>query len=339
MKSKVSLTVLAGLVACIFFLASGVLAADEKKAAKKEAAVSKETPRANAATVNGVAITESDVQKETDRFLQQAAATGQQVSPEQMTELRKEVLDSLISREVVYQESQKQGLKATDSEIDERVADLKKGFPTDGDYQAVLQKMNITEPEFKKQVSKQLVMKKLIDQAVLPKVTVTDEEVKKFYDEHPDDFKMPEQVRASHILKKVDPKASEADKAKAKKELTDLQERIKKGEDLAALAKEHSDCPSAPRGGDLGFFPRGQMVPAFETAAFALKPGDLSDIVETQFGYHLIKVTDKKAPSTLSFDESKEKISQYLKQEKVSDQVSKYVEELKSKADIKMAAK
>ena len=81
------------------------------------------------------------------------------------------------------------------------------------------------------------------------------------------------------------------------------------------------------------------MVPPFETAAFALKPGDMSDIVETQFGYHLIKVTDKKAPSTLSFDESKEKISQYLKQEKSTEQVSKYVEDLKSKANIKMGAK
>ena len=339
MKSKVSLSVLAGLVACIFFLVSGVLAADDKKAAKKEAAVTKEAPQANAATVNGSTISESDVKKETDRFLQQATATGQQVSAEQMTELRKEVLDSLISREVVYQESQKQGLKIDDSEIDGKVADLKKGFPSEAEYQAVLQKMNMAEPDLRKQISKQLAMKKLIDQAVMPKVTVDDAEVKKFYDEHPDDFKVPEQVRASHILKKVDAKASVEDKAKAKKDLAELQQRIQKGEDFAALAKQNSDCPSAPRGGDLGFFPRGQMVQPFEAAAFALKPGELSDIVETQFGYHLIKVTDKKAPSTLSFDESKEKISQYLKQEKSTEQVSKYVEDLKSKAKITMGAK
>jgi peptidyl-prolyl cis-trans isomerase C len=339
MNSKVGLRVLAGLVACIFLAVSGVLAAEDKKAVKKEAAVTKAAPQGSSATVNGSTISEADVKKETDRFLQQATATGQQVSAEQMTELRKEVLDSLISREVVYQESQKQGIKIDESEIDSKVADLKKGFPTEAEYQAVLQKMNITEPELRKQISKQLAMKKLIDQVVIPKVTVDDAEVKKFYDEHPDDFKMPEQVRASHILKKVDAKASEDDKAKAKKDLADLQQRIKKGEDFAALAKQSSDCPSAPRGGDLGFFPRGQMVPPFEAAAFALKPGDLSDIVETQFGYHLIKVTDKKAPSTLSFDESKEKISQYLKQEKSSEQVSKYVEDLKSKANIKMGAK
>jgi peptidyl-prolyl cis-trans isomerase C len=118
-----------------------------------------------------------------------------------------------------------------------------------------------------------------------------------------------------------------------------LQARLKKGEDFSELAKKSSDCPSAPRGGDLGFFPRGQMVPAFENSAFALKSGDVSDIIETQFGYHLIKVTDKKAPGTLTFDESKERIAQYLKQEKATDKVSKFIEELKSKAEIKMTAK
>ncbi len=338
MKSKVSLTILAGLMACVLFVAAGVLAAEEKKATKKEPAKATEKSQGTAATVNGTVISETDVQKETDRFLQQAAATGQQVSPEQKTELRKEVLDSLISREVIYQESKKQGVKVADAEIDEKLADLKKGFPNESDYQAVLQKMNLTEPELKNQISKQLAMKKLIDETVVPKVSVSDEEVKKYYDEHPDDFKMPEQVRASHILKKVEANASQADKDKAKKALTDLQQRIKKGEDFAELAKQNSDCPSAPRGGDLGFFPRGQMVAPFETAAFALKPGELSDIVETQFGYHLIKVTDKKAPSTLTFEESKERIMQYLKQQKVSDQVSKYIEGLKSKADIKISA-
>jgi peptidyl-prolyl cis-trans isomerase C len=339
MDRKVRWTVSASLLIGALLLAGNVLAEANKKASKKSAPVAKEATPASVASVNGVAITEAEVQKETDRFTHQAAAAGQQIGPEQLTELRKEVLDSLISREVVYQEAERRGLKATDSEVDQKLAELKKGFPSEAEYQAVLQRMNVTEPELRAQVSRQLTMKKLIDQAVIPDVAVTDAEVKKYYDEHPDDFKMGEQVRASHILKKVDAKASEADKAKAQKELTDLQARLKKGEDFSEVAKKSSDCPSAPRGGDLGFFPRGQMVPPFENSAFALKSGDVSDIIETQFGYHLIKVTDKKPAGTLTYDESKEKIAQYLKQEKATDKVSKFIEELKSKAQIKMTAK
>ncbi|HBD07192.1 MAG TPA: peptidylprolyl isomerase [Syntrophobacteraceae bacterium] len=338
MNSKMRWVVLTGFLIGALLISGLALAAEDKKAAKKEPAVAKEAKGVNAATVNGVGITEAEVQKETDRFKRQATAAGQQISPDQMKELRKEVLDSLVSREVVYQESQRRGLKASEKEIDEKIGDLKKGFPSEAEYQAVLQRMNVTEAELRKQVSRQLAMKKLIDQTIAPEVTVTDAEVKKYYDEHPEDFKMPEQVRASHILKKADAKASEADKAKAKKELTDLQQRLKKGEDFAELAKQSSDCPSAPRGGDLGFFPRGQMVPAFEEKAFALKPGELSDIVETQFGYHLIKVTDKKAPGTLTFEESKDRVAQYLKQEKTTDQVSKFIDGLKSKADVKISA-
>lgn len=339
MNRKVRWTVSASLLIGALLFAGNVLAEANKKASKKSAPVAKEAKPASVASVNGVAITEAEVQKETDRFTRQAATAGQQIGPEQLTELRKEVLDSLISREVVYQESERRGLKADDSEIDQKLAELKKGFPSEAEYQAVLQRMNVTEPELRTQVSRQLAMKKLIDQAVIPDVAVPDAEVKKYYDEHPDDFKMPEQVRASHILKKVDAKASDADKAKAQKELTDLQTRLKKGEDFSELAKKSSDCPSAPRGGDLGFFPRGQMVPPFENSAFTLKSGDVSDIIETQFGYHLIKVTDKKAPGTLTYDESKERIAQYLKQEKATDKVSKFIEELKSKAVIKMTAK
>lgn len=338
MNSKVRWVVLSGLLIGALCISGMALAAEDKKAPKKDPAVAKEAKQTNAASVNGVGITEAEVQKETERFTRQASAAGQQVSPEQMKELRKEVLDSLVSREVVYQESQRRGLKVDEKEIDDKIGDLKKGFPSESEYQAVLQRMNVTEAELRKQVSRQLAMKKLIDQTIVPDVTIADAEVKKYYDEHPEDFKMPEQVRASHILKKADAKASESDKAKAKKELTDLQQRLKKGEDFAELAKQSSDCPSAPRGGDLGFFPRGQMVPAFEEKAFVLKPGELSDIVETQFGYHLIKVTDKKAPGTLSFEESKDKIAQFLKQEKTTDQVSKFIEGLKTKADIKISA-
>jgi len=110
-------------------------------------------------------------------------------------------------------------LKVDEKEVDDKIGDLKKGFPSESEYQAVLQRMNVTEAELRKQVSRQLAMKKLIDQAIVPDVTIADAEVKKYYDEHPEDFKMPEQVRASHILKKADAKASDSDKPKPRRNL------------------------------------------------------------------------------------------------------------------------
>jgi peptidyl-prolyl cis-trans isomerase C len=114
---------------------------------------------------------------------------------------------------------------------------------------------------------------------------------------------------------------------------------LQKGEDFASLAKEFSQCPSNAKGGDLGYFQRGQMVPPFEQVAFALKPGAVSDIVETKFGYHLIKVIDKKAETTIPYKDVKEKLEQNLKREKIQKEVTLYVEKLKEKAKVEKVEK
>jgi peptidyl-prolyl cis-trans isomerase C len=147
-------------------------------------------------------------------------------------------------------------------------------------------------------------------------------------------FKQPEQVRASHILIKVEPQADESQKAAARKKIQKIQQRLQKGEDFAALAEEFSQCPSSAKGGDLGYFRRGQMVKPFEEAAFALKPGEVSDVVETKFGYHLIKVIEKKSETTIAFEDIKDRLEQYLKQEKVQKEVSLYAQKLKEKAKV-----
>jgi len=179
----------------------------------------------------------------------------------------------------------------------------------------------------------------LLDKDLGMKIEVTPEEVKAFYDGNPDLFKTPEMVRASHILVKVDKEASGEEKAKALAKIKAIEKRIKSGEDFALVAKEVSDCPSKDDGGDLNFFHKGQMVPPFEKAAFSLKPGETSDIVETEFGYHIIKLTDRKTAGTMSFDEVKSRIEQHLKNEKMSQEFPKYVETFKSKAKIEIFVK
>jgi len=143
-------------------------------------------------------------------------------------------------------------------------------------------------------------------------------------------------VKASHILIKVEPKATESEKEDALKKIRDVQKKQIKGDDFAKLAKEYSQGPSNAKGGDLGYFKRGQMVPAFEEVAFKLKPGEVSDIVKTRFGYHLIKVVDKKPESTVPYEEIKDRLGQYLKQEKVQKEIKQLVEKLRKDAKVEM---
>ena len=133
---------------------------------------------------------------------------------------------------------------------------------------------------------------------------------------------------------KVEADADSPQKAEARKKIESIQTRLRNGEDFATLAKEHSEGPSSVKGGDLGYFKRGQMVKSFEEAAFALEPGEVSEIVETPFGYHLIKVFEKKPEGVTAYKEAEENIHQFLKQERSKAEIMKYLEMLKEKADI-----
>jgi peptidyl-prolyl cis-trans isomerase C len=180
-----------------------------------------------------------------------------------------------------------------------------------------------------------LAIKTLIDKEVIQKVSVSDKQVRTYYDENQQLFRKPEQVKASHILIQVPATADEAKKAEALAAIQALKTRIDNGENFAALAMEYSDGPSKVKGGDLGFFGRKQMVPPFSDAAFALQPGQVSDVVETRFGYHLIRVTERQAEQEMAFNDVKEAISKRLRQEQEGKKIDTYLEKLKEHADIK----
>ena len=280
----------------------------------------------------------SDYQAGLDQLHRQVSMTGRQPDEKEMPTLKQRILDNLIDRELLKQEAEKRGIKADDAEVNAQLDAVKKGT-TPENFANSLKQMNMTEPALKDYFASQLAMKKLIDKELASKIVVTPEEVKAFYDGNPDVFKTPEMVRASHILVKVDKTATAEEKAKALEKIKGIQKRIQGGEDFAKVAKEVSDCPSKDNGGDLNFFQKGQMVPPFENAAFSMKPGETSDIVETEFGYHIIKLTDKKDAGTMSFDEVKPRIEQHLKSEKMSQEFPKYIETFKSKAKIEIFVK
>lgn len=294
------------------------------------------TPPEKAAVVNGVVITQKALAKELDFHLQRFSRQGVKLSKDQMTKLKGQVLENLIDREILYQESQKSGIKVDKNKIDQELSAVKKRFPSDKEYKKALSSMNISENDIKNQIKEKLAINALIDMKIVKKIVVTDKETKDFYEKHPDLFKQPEQVRASHILIKVEAGADQQKKAQAIKRIKEIQKKLKDGQDFAALAKKYSEDPgSSVKGGDLGYFSRGQMVKPFEDAAFGMKPNEVSGIVETQFGYHLIKVYDKKPAKILAYGEIKDLLAKRIRQEKTQQEAAKYIAELKKNAKIK----
>jgi peptidyl-prolyl cis-trans isomerase C len=304
-------------------------------AASPALAQDKQPSKTEIAVVNGSVITQAEFDGEMTRVRERFLRTGRPLSDSQLSQVKKDVLENLISIELLYQETQKRGIQVDEATVNEQLSTLKKRFPSEAEFESAMRKMNLSEPAIKSQFKREMAIQQLIDEQFTQKAAVSEDEIKTFYESRLDSFKQPEQVRARHILMKVDPQADESQRAEARKKLEMIQQKLQKGEDFEALAKEYSEGPSSAKGGDLGYFGRGQMAKPFEEAAFALRSGEVSDIVETKFGYHLIEVIDRKPETTVALEDVRGRIEQYLKQQKVQENVRMYVEDLKEEADVK----
>ena len=293
-----------------------------------------QSPDEKVAVVNGTVITKAELEQELQVVLKRFGRVGTMIKGPQLAQLKPKVLESLIGRELLFQEAQGAGIRIKEETVSEQLEKLKKRFSSEAAFKEAIAKMHLSEKDIRAQVIRGMTIQKMVDDRFVKNVSVTEKEAKDYYDANPKMFQRPEEVRASHILIKIDKDADEKTKLKARKELEGIEARLLKGEDFAKLAKEFSQGPSSAKGGDLGFFRRGQMVPPFEKAAFALKPGEVSDIVVTRFGYHLIKVTDRKPGKTFSYPEVKEKLTKFLKEQKVSKTIDAHIGELKKKAKV-----
>jgi peptidyl-prolyl cis-trans isomerase C len=308
-------------------------------AAKEPNKLSETAADSVAVTVNGVDIKESQVDAELAPQLKKMAAQLPPTFVEQYKkQLRQQVLEGMIVEQLLDEKVKENNIVITDANVDEH---LEKAAAQQNltlkDIKEMMESRGQNFDEAKQRLKKGLAYQKLMEAQWTGKINVTDDEAKKYYSENKAKFEMPEQIRASHILIMPDPNAADPNQAKikAKEKAENLLKQIKGGADFAELAKANSgDTYSAVQGGDLGFFGKSQMVPAFETAAFALKPGQVSDVVETQFGYHIIKLTDRKDANTMPFEQAKDNIVQMLTQNKQADFAEGYVKSLKAKAKI-----
>ncbi|MBN2419061.1 MAG: peptidylprolyl isomerase [Deltaproteobacteria bacterium] len=319
MKKKISAALLFNFLITINFMPSAVSAEPEK-----------------VAVVNGTVIDKNEYERELARYKDQMAMQGAKIDDSNMPAVKNEVIENIIGMQLMYQASKEKGINIEQATIDEEWGQLKSQYPDEEKFKAALTELNITEEIIRDQINRGLTIQKFIKQNFVEKTVIPDSEVKAFYDTNPDKFSKPESVRASHILIRVEPEAEEALKKAAREKIEMAQKRIKAGEDFAAVAKEASQCPSSEKGGDLGFFTRGQMVKPFEDKAFSLEPGVVSDVVETRLGYHLIKVTEKQKAGLFSLDEVKEDLKQYLTELKIQKDISDYVKELREKAKVEI---
>lgn len=287
------------------------------------------------ARVNGEAVNKAEFDRAVSAL---EARNGGPVPAEQRDRILREVLDQIVSYKLLIQESRARKIATADAEVDERVKEIQKQFPSEDAFKQMLTSRKTTLDQVRSDIRQDITVQKLIaNEITVEKVGVKPEQLTDFYAKNPDQFKQPERVRASHILIMVPKGADEAAKTAARNKAADILKDVKAGKDFAALATQHSQDPgSAKNGGDLGFFQQGQMVGPFNDVAFKLAPGSVSDLVETEFGFHIIKVAEKQTARTVPLEEVRPQLEQYLERQNREQQTDAFVNGLKAKGKVEI---
>lgn len=296
-------------------------------------------PTATVATVNGKAVQGSDLEKQVQALQMQAS---RRMPPEQLAlilpRLQQQAVANLVNEQLLKQAATEHKIVVSDEELKKAKEDVMKGAPTGQTLEAALKDANLTVAQFEAQMRDGLSVRKLMEEQV-SKATVSDADVKEFYEKNPDQFKRPETASARHILVMAEAGADEAKKTEAKKKAEAARERLLKGEDFAKVCAEVSEDPgSKDKGGLYENFPRGQMVPPFENAAFTQKPGEIGPLVETQFGFHIIKVEKRSEAGAVDFAEVQERLKAFLENQKKQEVAQKYLTGLRDAAKITYGA-
>jgi len=346
-KAVLALTAAVGVVGCKAPSPSGAAEAlgikkpDTPAAAQSTTPAAAEAPKpvpaelpAVVARVNGQDISKSDFERAL-RAIEQRA--GGPVPAARRDEIYRGLLDQLVGLQLLRQESVARKVTVPDADVDKRMADLKKQFPSEQLFNEMLAAQQVSLDKFRADQRSDLAISKMMIEALKDKVTATPAQIDEFYKSNPKRFQQGERVRASHILITVPEGADGITKDKAREKADGLLKKIKAGGDFAALAKENSQDPgSAVQGGDLGYFQPGQMVGPFNEVAFKLAPGTVSELVETQFGFHIIKVVDKQAGRTVPLDEVRPQLTQFIENQNRQRETTVFVAGLRAKSKIEI---
>lgn len=260
------------------------------------------------ATVNGAKLTEAELNQEINIIMPMNQAFHGKTSEEKMNKIKADALKNLVDAELRAQDAEVKGIKIPVPEYDAEYNKMVTKFKTKKELKAAYQGAGFTDKSFKRMIERKLLADKIRLAEVDNAVTISPEKVKNHYTANVTKYSKPEEFRASHILIKVEPSLTTEEKLALKTKTEDLLKRIKAGEKFEEIAINESDDLSKIKGGDLGYFHAGQTAAEFEEALLKLKIGETSGVVETLFGFHIIRLTDKRPPRQIPFDEIQDRI-------------------------------
>ena len=323
--------------------AIGVQAAEATKAATPQPAIDAKSlfPDETLCKGKGVEIKRSQVDEAFVQFKANLTARGQ-VLPEGKRDLvESQLLDRVVISKLLVNRATEEDKKKARTAADKFVAGTKQQAGSDESFQRQLGAMNFTSEQFDAQVLERAICEEVVDRELRSHVTITDEQLKKYYDENGEQFERPETVRAAHILLSTrdavtGQEMSEETKTAKKQQIDKILERAKKGEEFAALAREYSEDPGSKNAGGEYTFARGQFHnPEFESAAFALKTNEISGVITTAFGYHILKLYEKMPAQKLELAKVKDDLKDGLSRREVQEKLlPDYLKGLKKQANL-----
>jgi peptidyl-prolyl cis-trans isomerase C len=293
------------------------------------------------ATGKGFEITRSNLDESFLNYKATLAAQGRALPDEAREAVQSNLLEHLIISKILVQKANAEDKAKTKEQVDMAINSARSNAPTPEAFEMGIKATGMTLDQMREKANEEQLCKRVLERELRGKISIPDDTIKKFYDDHPTDFDVPERVRASHILiSTIDPVTQQpvsAEKKKEKEKLAkDIRERAVKGEDFGKLVSTYSEDPGSKDKGGEYTFPRGQMVPEFETAAFTLKTNQISDLVETRFGFHIIKLLEKLPASKMQFADASPKIRDYLTEQEFEKEVPDYFKKLETENDVKI---
>ncbi len=287
------------------------------------------------ARINGRSITSTELDIEVSKLVP-GTYFHKEMSEEKKKSLTRKAFEQILKRELISKEAQKRGISPDESEIDRRVDNVVKGFPSKRDFEKALQRSGLTAESYREMLRKEITEEIFIKREIDEKAVFTEVELKEFYNKNIERFREPEKAGVLHIMIGVGPSLPEEEWDKAKKQAEDLVKRARAGEDFSALASKYSTDLFSIKGGDLGFVHRGRLEPELEEAVFSLKEGEIGGPIRTIHGYSIVKVTEKKTGVLLSFENAKEKIKPQLEDLKKKELLEGLMNSLRDSSELEI---
>lgn len=313
------------LTAVIMVLSSGVMAPAE-------------TVDRIVAVVNGDIIVLSELRQISrnylDRMSDQFKVAG---GDEQLREAERRILDQLIDEKLVNQEADRLAITFSEREVDMAVKDMQnRNKLNDAQFAAALAEEGMTMPKYREQLKSQMKKVRVIDQEIKSRIQVSKEEVDAYYEKHADDFNAEPEVRIQQIRLIIPPESSAGEVNRIQAQAESILAKIKGGEEFTSLVGLYSQDPTAQAGGDMGIFKRGELLPAIDEYAFSMKPGEVSPVIRTEGGFHIVKVLGRREPTALSDEERRAEVKDVIFSEKAEEDFKVWIEKLRKKAYIEV---